>query len=99
MLKAENEVIGVPNFGSHAAQARLHLVLEPLVEHIMQVNVGQQGTDDLPLSGSGLGDQEPTLFDDTDVNPFPNQLENAAVANPPIRLSTNAMSSLRTIRS
>ena len=82
MLKAENEVIGVPNFGSHAAQARLHLVLEPLVEHIMQVNVGQQGTDDLPLSGPGLGDQEPTVFDDTDVNPFPNQPEDAAVANP-----------------
>src|SRR5207247_7706639 len=49
VLKAENEVIGVPNFGSHAAQARLYLVLEPLVEHVMQVNVGQQGTDDLPL--------------------------------------------------
>src|SRR3989475_639305 len=82
ILKAENEVIGVPNFGSHAAEARLHLVLEPLVEHIVQVNIGQQGTDDLPLSGSGLGDQEPTVFDDTDVNPFPNQLEDAAVANP-----------------
>ena len=43
ILKAENEVIGVPNFGSHAAQARLHLVLEPLVEHIMQVNVASKG--------------------------------------------------------
>ncbi len=40
------------------------------------------GSQDLPLSGSGLGDQEPTVFDDTDVNPFPNQLEDAAVANP-----------------
>src|SRR6266700_7273655 len=48
ILKAEHEVIGVPNLGSHAAQARLHLVLEPLVEHVMQVNVGQQGTDDRP---------------------------------------------------
>src|SRR4051812_40783509 len=48
----------------------------------MQVNVGQQGTDDLSLSGPGLGDQEPTVFDDADVNPFPNQAEDAAVANP-----------------
>src|SRR3984893_4875175 len=82
VLKAENEVIGVPNFGSHAAQARLHLVLEPLVEHLLQVNVGQQGTDDLPLSGPGLGYQEPAVFDTANVNPFPNHPEDAAVANP-----------------
>jgi hypothetical protein len=48
----------------------------------MQVDIGQQGTDDLPLSGPGLRDQEPAVFDDADVNPLPNQAENAAVANP-----------------
>ena len=48
ILKAENEVIGVPNFGGLAAQARLDLVLEPLVEHVVQVDVGQQRADDLP---------------------------------------------------
>src|SRR3990170_5032462 len=42
-------VVRVPDFGSHPAQARFHLLLEPLIEHVMEVNVGQQGTD-----GSGL---------------------------------------------
>src|SRR6266571_8935341 len=82
ILKAENEIIGVPNFGGHAAQARLYLVLEPLVEHVVQVNIGQQGTDYLPLSGPCLGGQETAIFDDADVNPFPNQAEDAAVAYP-----------------
>src|SRR3984893_9833635 len=35
-----------------------------------------------PLSGPGLGDQEPTVFGNANVNPFPNQPEDAAVANP-----------------
>src|SRR5438309_9124393 len=48
----------------------------------MQVDIGEQGTDDLPLSGSGLGNQEPAVFYHADVNPFPNQAEDAAVANP-----------------
>ena len=34
ILKAENEIIGVPNFGGLAAQARFYLVLEPLIEQV-----------------------------------------------------------------
>jgi hypothetical protein len=75
VLKAENEVISVPDFGGLPAQARFHLVLKPLIEHVMQVDIGQQGADDLPLPGPGLGDQEPAVFDDPDVNPFLNQAE------------------------
>src|SRR6516164_7066589 len=47
ILTAENEVIGVPDFGGLAAQARFYLLLEPLIEHVVQVNVSQQGADDL----------------------------------------------------
>src|SRR3989338_5775108 len=82
ILKAENEIVRVSDFGGPPAQARFHLLLEPLIEHVMEVDVGQQGTDDLPLSGPGLGDQEPAVFDDANVNPFLNQAEDAAVANP-----------------
>src|SRR5580700_4680377 len=82
VLKTEDEVIGVPNFGGQTAQMRLHFVLEPLVKHVVQVNIGQQGADDLPLPGSRFGDQEPTVFDDPDVYPFLNQPKDAAIANP-----------------
>src|SRR6202521_5888351 len=82
ILKAENEVVGVPNFGGLAAQARFYLVPEPLVEHVVQVNIRQQGADDLPLPGPGLRHQEPTIFDNANVNPFPNQPEDTAVPNP-----------------
>ena len=49
---------------------------------IVQVDVSQQGTDNLSLSSPGLGDQEPTVLDSADVYPFPNQPEEAAVSNP-----------------
>src|SRR5262245_4413253 len=48
----------------------------------MQVDIREQGADDLPLSGARLGDQELTVFDNASVNPFPNQAQEAAVANP-----------------
>src|SRR3712207_8584901 len=46
--------------GGTAPQARLHLLLPPLIEHVVQINVGQQGRDDPALGGAGRRSEEHT---------------------------------------
>src|SRR5437867_9878437 len=82
ILKTENEVVGVPDFTRLPAQPRLHHVLEPLVEHVVQVDVGQQRADHLPLAHPRLRDQQPSVLQYPDVDPLPDQPENAPVAHP-----------------
>jgi hypothetical protein len=49
-LKAQNEVIGVPNFVGLTLQPGLHLLLEPLIENIVKIDIGQQRANHLPLA-------------------------------------------------
>ena len=53
-----------------ASQARLHILLEPLIQHVVKIEVGQQGADYLPLTDSSLAPQEPSFIDDPDVDPL-----------------------------
>jgi hypothetical protein len=42
ILKAQRGVIGVSDFKRLAAEARLHVALEPFVEHEVKIHVGEQ---------------------------------------------------------
>src|SRR5215472_18791368 len=84
ILEAEHGVIGVADFKRLAPEARLHLALEPFVEHKVKVHVGEQRADNLPLPGPRLAHQQPSVVNDSDVDPLPYQSEDACVAYPPL---------------
>ena len=77
-------VIGITDFKRFAAEARLHVALEPLVEHEVKIHVGEQRADDLPLPGPRLAHQQPSVVNDSDVDPLPYQSEDACVVYPPL---------------
>jgi hypothetical protein len=91
ILKAEHGVISVSDFKRLAAEARLHVALEPFVEHEMKIHVGEQRADDLPLPGPRLAHQQPSVVNDTDVDPLPYQSDT--------RLSIISMRCSRTMES
>src|SRR5256712_4258478 len=82
ILKTENEVVRVPDFIGFAPQPRLHHVLKPLIEHVVQVNVGQQRANDLPLAHPRLRHQQPSVLQHPGLDPLPDQPENAPVVHP-----------------
>ena len=73
ILKAENEIVGKTDLVGFAFQPWLHYRLEPLIEHIVKVDVGEQGADHLPLSRPRFAPQQSPIFDHADVDLFPNQ--------------------------
>src|SRR5438132_7322274 len=48
VLKAENEIVGKTDLVGFASQPGLHHGLEPLVEHVMKIDVCEQGANYLP---------------------------------------------------
>jgi len=50
VLKAQDGIVGIPNLVSFPLQARRHHLLEPLIECVVLVDVGQERADRLPLS-------------------------------------------------
>jgi len=55
MRKTDQEVVRVPQERSFAPQSRLHLGLEPPVEHIVYIDVSSQRREHRPLDGTQLG--------------------------------------------
>src|SRR5579884_3739900 len=81
ILKAENEVIGKTDLIGFASQPRLHLGLEPLIEHLMKIDVGEQGADHLPLSRPRCAGQQSAVFDHAYVDPLPDQSQDGSVTD------------------
>ena len=50
ILKAQNEVVRISNFVSFALQPGLHHSLEPFVENVVKIYIGQQRANHLPLT-------------------------------------------------
>ena len=61
-LEAQQTVIGIPDGKRLALQARFHHVLEPLIQNEVQVHIGQQRTDDLPLPRTRLAQEQPAVM-------------------------------------
>jgi hypothetical protein len=59
-------------------------MLEPLVQHVVKIQVCQQGADYLPLTNSRLALQEPTFVDHPDIDPFAYQPQDASVFDSPL---------------
>src|SRR5215472_58809 len=52
VLKAENEIVSKTDLVGFAFQPGPHYGLEPLIEHIVKIDVSEQRADHLPLSRS-----------------------------------------------
>jgi hypothetical protein len=74
VLEAQHSIVGVADYKHIAPEARLHVALDPFIEYKMKVYVGQE-PDDLPLSCPRLAHQQPSVVDDTRVDPLPYQSE------------------------
>src|SRR2546425_11253839 len=72
ILKTENEIVGKTDLVGFASQPWLHYRRKPLIEHVVKIDVGEQGADHLPLSRPRFADKQSAFFDHSDVNPFPN---------------------------
>src|SRR5262245_34690257 len=84
VLKAQNEIISESHFVRFASQPGLHFLLEPLIQHVVKIDICQQGTDYLPLTDPLLTRQEPTFVDHPDVDPFAYQPQDTSVFDPPL---------------
>jgi hypothetical protein len=73
-------------------QAGRHHLLEPFVECVVQVDVGQERAYRLPLSCPCFAHEQFAVFDDSDLDPFPDSAVSYA-------FSTNSMRIPRTILS
>src|SRR5687767_11403030 len=82
VLKAENEIVGKTDLVGFASQPGLHHRLEPLIEYVMKVDIGEQGANHLPLSRPRFAEQQSPIFDHANVDPFPNQPQDSSVADP-----------------
>src|SRR5215475_12772107 len=80
VLEAQHSIVGVADYKHLASEARLHVALDPFIEYKMKVYVGQERADDLPLSCPRLAHQQPSVVDDTRVDPLPYQSEDACIA-------------------
>ena len=82
VLESKHAVVSVSNQDDVASGVMLAPVLRPGIEDVMQVDVGQQWGDDRPLRGAPFGLDSPAIFDDSGLQPLPDQSQEAAVGNP-----------------
>ncbi len=71
VLKADQEIVRESNQVGLPSKTRFHNMLEPHIEHVVKVDIGQERTDDLPLTRSRLRDKQPSIIDDADIDPLP----------------------------
>src|SRR5438132_183922 len=58
-----------------------HHILEPFVEHVVQVDVGQKRTNRLPLPRPLVTHEKLSLIDDSHLDPLSYQAKHAAIAD------------------
>src|SRR4249920_2119024 len=82
VLEAQQPIIGIADLERFASQARLDLCLEPHIQHVVKIDVGQQWADNLPLTGPRLARQQSSVVHYPNVDPLAYQPEDAGVAYP-----------------
>ena len=82
ILKAEDGIISEADFVRFTPQSGLHLMLEPFVQHLVKIKVGQERADRLPLSSTRFAHEKLSVVNETDLYPLAYQSEDACVADP-----------------
>src|SRR5262249_59829539 len=81
VLKARNKIISKPNQIRLAPKPPPHLLLEPQVEHEVQVHVGQDWAERAALRRPRLRANDDAVLHDAGPEPFANQAQDDAVCD------------------
>jgi hypothetical protein len=82
MLKADDSVVRVAHDNHVASGASLPPLVDPLIIDMMEVNVCQERADDRALRRPLLRCDHASIFEHACRQPFGNQPDDSAVANP-----------------
>jgi hypothetical protein len=82
MLKANDSVVRIAHDNHVASGASLPPLVDPLIIHMMEVNVCQERADDRALRRPLLRFDHASIFEHACRQPFGNQPDDSAVANP-----------------
>ena len=82
VLEGHHEVIGEPHQGTRPRHARLHLALEPFVQHVMQEDVREQRRDDPALRRALRRRPQEPVFQNSRLQPFVDHPTDHAVRDP-----------------
>ncbi len=84
VLEKHHGVIGVPHQQAAPPHARLHLPLKPLVQHVVQVQIREQGADHTALRGALPGPLQDALFEHPGLEPFVQHPPDHSVLDPQV---------------
>jgi hypothetical protein len=84
-LKGHDEVIGIADEAGAASQTRADLLLEPGIQHFVEVEVGQERGDDPSLRGAGLRVAPPALFHHPGVEPLVDRAAQHSIPYPSVQ--------------
>src|SRR6266850_560445 len=80
--KAYDEVVRITDEESTSLQPRLDLLLEPHVQHVVQIDVGQKRRNHTALRGALVRKREAAVFEHSRIEPFSDQSQQHPVAYP-----------------
>src|SRR5262249_54630526 len=81
VLETRHKIVSEPSQVRLTPQPPPHLLLEPEVEHKVQVYVGQDGAERAALRGSRFRSDDAAVLHDAGPEPFANQAQENAVCN------------------
>ena len=79
VLKTQDGIVGVSDLVRFPLQPGLHRFLEPFVQDLVQVDIGQKRADWLALAGSCLAHDQLAAVDGSHADPLADQPEHATV--------------------
>ena len=82
VLEADDDIIGIAHDDHVARGLAPSPALGPEVEDVVQVDVGEQRRDHRALPRPRLTDRHDPVFQDARLQPFPDQADDARVADP-----------------
>lgn len=82
MREGDHEVVRVTDEKCAALQTRFHIPLEPLIEHLMQVHIREQGRDHTSLWRAFFRMRDRTVFKHASLQPFVDGTANNTVRDP-----------------
>ena len=81
-LTADHKVVGKADQERLSLQARLDLMLEPLIQYLVEVNVRQKRRDHAPLGSALFRIRQTAIFHHTGVEPLPDLARHSSIVYP-----------------
>ena len=82
VLEADDDIIGIADDDHVARGLAPSPALRPEIEHVVQVDVGEQRRDHRSLPGSRLADPDGPVLQNTRLQPLADEADDAPIADP-----------------